>query len=161
MIKALITFVMVYVFWMLMTFSMSLDELIVGAAVSLTVTYVSREFLFTKTHARAMHPVRWLNAVIYFMAFLWEEAKAHARVVGMIITGRVNPAIVKIRADLDTDIGKTMVANSITLTPGTLTIRIGGKNMYVHTLNYSEKHDTGERFERLAARVFEHRRKWK
>lgn len=161
MIKAVITFVTVYLFWIFMTFSVSPDELLLGAAVSLAVTYMSREFLFTKTRARALHPLRWLNGVVYLADFVWEEIKCHVDVAYRIITGRINPAIVKVRADLDTDIGKTMVANSITLTPGTLTIRIGGKNLFVHTINYAKDQKVGGSFERLASRVFEHRRKWR
>ena len=161
MIKVVITFVMVYVFWILLTFSLAPEELLAGAAVSLAVTYVSREFLFTKTRARALHPLRWFNAVVYFFVFIAEEIEAHLDMAYRIISGRVNPAIVKVRADLDTDIGRTMVANSITLTPGTLTVRIGGKNMFVHWIGYRKGHDIGKRFERFASRVFEHRRKWR
>ena len=161
MIKAVITFVMVYLFWILLTFSLAFEELLLGAAVSLAVTYISREFLFTKTRARALHPVRWLNAAVYFVVFVWEEVKAHLDLSYRIITGKINPAIVKVRADLDTDIGRTMVANSITLTPGTLTIRIGGKNLFIHWIGYHKGHNIGERFERFATRVFEHRKKWR
>jgi multicomponent Na+:H+ antiporter subunit E len=161
MIKAAITFIMVYLFWMLLTFSLSADELLLGAAVSLTVTYVSREFLFTKTRARALHPLRWANALVYLAVFLWEEIVSHLDVAWRVITGRVNPAIIKVNADLDTDVGRTMVANSITLTPGTLTVRVGGKNLFVHWIGYRGEHNIGERFERFAARVFEHRRKWR
>ena len=161
MIKAAATFVMVYLFWIVMTFSLSADELLLGAAVSLAVTYISREFLFTKTKARALHPLRWLNAAVYMVIFIWEEIKAHFDIAYRIITGRIRPAIVKVQADLDTDIGRTMVANSITLTPGTLTVRVGGKNMFVHCIAYRKEHDVGKIFEKYATHVFEHRKKWK
>lgn len=160
MIKAVVTFIMVYLFWIVLTFSLSLDELLLGAGVSLAVTYISREFLFTKTRARALHPLRWLNAVVYLLVFIREEIRAHLDVACRIITGRISPAIIKVRADLDTDIGRTMVANSITLTPGTLTVRIGGKNMFVHWIAYKKEHDVGKVFETCATHVFEHRKKW-
>ena len=160
MIKIAVTFLMVYLFWILLTFSISFDELLLGAAISLIVTYISREFLFTKTRARALHPIRWLNAVVYLAVFVWEEIVAHFDLAYRIITGRINPSVIKIKADLDTDIGRTMVANSITLTPGPLTVRIGGKNLFVHWISYRRGHDVGKRFERLATRVFEHRKKW-
>jgi len=160
MIKLLVTFIMVYLFWIFLTFSLSFDELLLGAAVSLLVTYISREFLFTKTRARALHPARWLNAFAYLVVFIWEEAVAHLDLAYRIITGRINPSIIKVRADLDTDIGRTMVANSITLTPGTLTVRAGGKNLFVHWIAYRKEQNVGKRFERLATRVFEHRKKW-
>ena len=77
MIKIVVTFLMVYLFWIVLTFSIAFDELLLGAVVSLLVTYVSREFLFTKTRARALHPERWLNAVVYLAVFIWEELVAH------------------------------------------------------------------------------------
>ncbi len=161
MIKAFVTFIMIYMFWILLTLSLSLDELLLGAAVSLAVTYISRGFLFTKSRARALHPLRWLNAAIYLIVFIWEEIKAHLDLACRIITGRINPAIIKVRADLDTDINRTMVANSVTLTPGTLTVRIGGKNLFIHWIAYRKEHNVGKTFETYATRVFEHRKKWK
>lgn len=160
MIKIAVTFLMVYLFWILLTFSISPDELLLGAAVSLIVTYISREFLFTKTRGRALQPRRWLNAGGYFIIFVWEEIVAHLDLGYRIITGRINPSIIKIKADLDTDIGRTMVGNSITLTPGTLTVRIGGKNLFVHMISFKKDHNVGKRFEWLATRVFEHKKKW-
>jgi multicomponent Na+:H+ antiporter subunit E len=161
MIKIVITFILVYLFWILLTFSVAFDELLLGAAVSLLVTYISREFLFTKTRARALHPLRWANAIGYFIIFVWEEIIAHIDLGYRIITGRINPSIIKIKADLDTDIGRTMVANSITLTPGTLTVRVGGKNLFVHWISYRKDHNIGKLFERMATRVFENRKKWR
>ncbi|PNX47524.1 MAG: cation:proton antiporter, partial [Thermoplasmata archaeon M11B2D] len=58
-----------------------------------------------------------------------------------VITGRINPGIVKIHPDLKTDLGITMLANSITLTPGTLTVDIDEEtnDLYVHWINVDKK----------------------
>ncbi|GAH06184.1 unnamed protein product, partial [marine sediment metagenome] len=54
-----------------------------------------------------------------------------------VITGKINPGIVKISPGLKTDLGITLLADSITLTPGTLSVDIDEKNndLYVHWIN--------------------------
>jgi multicomponent Na+:H+ antiporter subunit E len=44
----------------------------------------------------------------------------------------VDPGIVKIRTELKSRMGRLMLANSITLTPGTLTVEVDGEWLYVH-----------------------------
>jgi multicomponent Na+:H+ antiporter subunit E len=53
-----------------------------------------------------------------------------------VITGKINPGIVKFNPRLKTDMGRMMLANSITLTPGTLTVDIDEEGMfYIHAIN--------------------------
>jgi multicomponent Na+:H+ antiporter subunit E len=54
-----------------------------------------------------------------------------------VITGKINPGIVKISPNLKTDFGITMLANSITLTPGTLSVDIDedSNDLYIHWIN--------------------------
>ena len=46
----------------------------------------------------------------------------------------INPGIVRVPVTLHSDYGKTLLANSITLTPGTLTLDVKNQNFYVHWL---------------------------
>lgn len=154
------TFLMVYLFWILLSFSLAIDELLAGAAVSLLVTYFTYEFLFTKTRGRVLNPLRWMNAAVYFAVFIREEIKAHADLAYRIITGRINPGMVTVSADMETDIGRTMIANSITLTPGTLTVRISGKRLQVHCIDMEKGPDSSRVFESRARKVFEDKSRW-
>lgn len=47
---------------------------------------------------------------------------------------KINPGIVKVKTSLKSDFAKALLANSITLTPGTVTIDIEGENLFVHWL---------------------------
>jgi multicomponent Na+:H+ antiporter subunit E len=64
-------------------------------------------------------------------------AKANVDVAYRVITGRINPAIVKINPNLKTDMSLAILANSITLTPGTLTVDVDEETneLYVHWIN--------------------------
>ena len=108
---------------------------------------------------------RLLYGIFYIFKFLWEMIKANLHVAYIVIHPQlpVKPGIIKIHSDLQKDISLTMLANSITLTPGTLTVDIDEqhKNLYVHWIDTkSTKIDEntkniGSRFEPLLAEVFE------
>ena len=71
-----------------------------------------------------------------------------------IITGRIKPAMVSVPTRFKTDIGKTLIGNSITLTPGTLTVK-AGETMMIHTIGYNKKQQIGKLFERFGIGVTE------
>lgn len=63
-------------------------------------------------------------------------AKANLDVAYRVITGKIRPGIVKISPGLTRDESRTLLANSITLTPGTFTLEIDDEgNLYVHWIN--------------------------
>jgi len=89
-----------------------------------------------------LSPKRWLLFIVYVVGpFFWEMAKANIDVAYRVITGKINPGIVKISPNLKTDLGVTVLANSITLTPGTLSVSVDEKtnDLYVHWINVDEK----------------------
>lgn len=90
---------------------------------------------------RLLNPLRWILFIIYLIGpFLFYMIKANIDVAYRVITGRIKPGIVKIETGLKTDLGVTMLANSITLTPGTLTVDVDDKNnLYVHWINVKHK----------------------
>lgn len=75
-----------------------------------------------------------------FLAYLpWllkEIILANIRVIKACLRADldINPALVKVKTTCQTDLAKTLFANSITLTPGTVTIQIEGGRMLVHAL---------------------------
>ena len=90
-------------------------------------------------------------------------AKANIDVAYRVITGKINPGIVKISPGLKTDLGITLLADSITLTPGTLSVDIDEKNndLYIHWINVHVEDLEGatqkivSRFEKILVNIFE------
>jgi multicomponent Na+:H+ antiporter subunit E len=83
----------------------------------------------------------------------WDVAKR-------VITGEINPGIVKFDPRLKTAGGRMMLANSITLTPGTLTVDVDDDGVfYVHTIYLSSPDATEEdicgTFGKWARRILE------
>jgi multicomponent Na+:H+ antiporter subunit E len=82
------------------------------------------------------------------------------QVVWKIIRGRYNPRIVHFRTRLSSDLARTILANSITMTPGTITVDMNDDHLIVHWLDAPTTHSryAGElikdRMERMLARIW-------
>jgi len=119
----------------------SFGEIIFGLILSAIVGVIARK-LFVKNNFRMANPVRWFTFIAYiFGPFFIGMAKANVDVAYRVITGKIKPGIVKISPDLKTDLGISMLANSITLTPGTLSVDIDeDKNdLYIHWINVKKE----------------------
>jgi len=88
-----------------------------------------------------LNPWRGFLFFIYIIgSFFCALAKSTFDVARMFITGKIKPGIVKISPRLNSSFGITLLANSITLTPGTLTVDIDKENnLYIHWLYVKEK----------------------
>ncbi|CDF58151.1 Na+/H+ antiporter subunit E [Thermobrachium celere] len=138
------TFIFCYLLWILFTWTFTTQELLAGAVVSLLVaTLVSRFFI----HENAFHlfnPAKFINLILYVFVFLKELWKANVDVAKRALNPNlpVNPGIVKVPVNLESEYGMAMLANSITLTPGTITMEIveeNGKNYYyIHWIDVAE-----------------------
>ncbi len=122
-------------------FLWSIEEIIFGLILSVLVGFITRKN-FVKKDFRMINPVRWFSFIGYlFGPFFIELAKANIDVAYRVFTGKIKPGIVKINPDLKTDLGITMLANSITLTPGTLSVDIDEKenSLYIHWINVKKE----------------------
>ncbi len=130
--------VLVFVIWLLLTWSFTREDVIAGAVLSVIVALLVGDFLPTRP-ARLIAPLRWLLMLVYMPYFLWYCVKANLDVAYRVIHPEmpIRPGIVKVRTNLKTELGKTFLATSITLTPGTLVIDIVGQDLYVHWINVS------------------------
>lgn len=81
-------------------------------------------------------------AVHYAAVLIVEILKANWQVLFFIMTPKyqVEPRIIHFTSSLKTEMARVILANSITLTPGTITIRMEGNELYVHCLdkNFAE-----------------------
>ena len=144
--KFLITTVVAYVVYLLLTIGSdpvslwSRSELIIGAVFAVGVGALLRNRFIGKD-LRMVNPRRWFIFLAYLFPFLYAMAKANIDVAYRVITGRINPAIVKINPKLKNDLSVTILANSITLTPGTLSVDVDQKTneLYVHWINVDPK----------------------
>jgi multicomponent Na+:H+ antiporter subunit E len=77
---------------------------------------------------------------LYWFWLLWQIFKANIAVARIILSPRllINPTLVRIRASQRSDLTKAIFANSITLTPGTVSLQIDGDSIIVHALTRAD-----------------------
>jgi len=147
MIAFIVTTIICFITYLLLTTGSgtvglwSIEEILLGIILSAVVGFVTRT-IFIKKSLRMLNPARWILFLAYVIGpFFIGMTKANFDVAYRVITGKINPGIVKISPGLKTDLGITMLANSITLTPGTLTVDIDeDKNdLYVHWINVKKE----------------------
>ena len=142
-----------FVFWLIFTEKANWHHLLLGAAVSLLVSWLSYHLLAGRLdpHLSAGVAARFpIFAVILF----WEIIKANWDVLKRVFAPSmpISPRIVVFESYLESEIAKTILANSITLTPGTVTVEIEEKKFFIHCLAEAHAEDPGQgRLQRLTA----------
>jgi len=127
----------------------SVSELIAGTGLGILTGLVTRTFLCRKRDYRMLNPARLLMLAGYIIGpFFIEMAKANLDVAYRVLTMKIRPGIIRVKSDLKSDFGIFMLANSITLTPGTITVDIDEEthDLFIHNINIGEGEETKESF---------------
>ena len=143
-------FSLMLLLWLLLS-GFSFEELIAGTIAATIVSFMSYHlFIWDKTYPKRL---LWLFAYIPY--YLYAEIVSHAQVVSMIFTGKINPGIVEIANMHKSEYGTMALANSITMTPGTLTLDVQESNLYIHCIRMpKDKESIIQGFEKFLGRVW-------
>lgn len=143
--------------WILLTGSLEVQELTAGIVVSLAITLLFGNRFSILTGFR----FSWL-APVYILAYLGNFFVALLR-ANLDLAGRVlspslpiNPALIEIRTGLRSPLGRLLLANTITLTPGTLTIDVDGDRLLVHWVYCPPGTDMQRATEQISANFEKH-----
>ena len=138
----LATFLVCFAFWLLLTWSFATQELIVGAVVSLAAALFSARFFIHEKAFWLANPAKLFSGLFYWLCiFPVELIKANVDMAKRCFGGckAINPGIVKVPVGLKSEYGQAALANSITLTPGTITMETAeedGQNVfYIHWID--------------------------
>ena len=130
-----------FALWMLLSGELSIDHrLLLGFGLA-TCTLAVWVALRTGTLDRESVPVHLVGRGVGYLLWLaWEIFRSNLRVARIILAPRMrlDPRIVHFQASQRTDLGRFIYANSITLTPGTVTTGIVGDDFEVHAIVGSE-----------------------
>ncbi len=131
-----LTFAVSLLLWVLLAGSLQPQELLAGAMVALLVTLVAapRLGIFTGMRfsiAAPVHLVLYLGR--FFVALVVANFDVARRVLAPSLP--IRPAVVEVHTDLRSALGRMLLANSITLTPGTLTIDVHEDRLLVHWID--------------------------
>ena len=146
--------VLLFCIWLVLTSSFEIANIFVGLAVSLGIStlYIN---LFKHNEFEFINPI-WF--VIYIFVLIKNLIISNLQIAKRVLSKDMNlsPAIVKVKTDLKSDWKKLLLANSITLTPGTLTLDIKDDMLYIHIIEFRDG-DSKERitkeFEDIIAKI--------
>jgi multicomponent Na+:H+ antiporter subunit E len=136
-------------------------EFLVGLLVGLPIAYATRGFYTTDVRLRrAVGAVPWVGR--YLAVFLVEVITANVEVAYRVLAPSmpIDPDVVAIPLRVETDAAVATIANSITLTPGTLTMdhEPATNTLYVHAIAASDRRAVVapiRRLEDYALRIFD------
>lgn len=112
------------------------DELIMAAVTSLILSVIFASKADILGNIR-LNPKAFVFSFIYVFVFLWELSKSTWDVAKRVLSPRlpIHPGIVKVKTKLKSPLGRLILANSITLTPGTMTVETDGEFFYIHWID--------------------------
>jgi multicomponent Na+:H+ antiporter subunit E len=155
-------FFFLLVLWLLLTSTFNSQELLVGVFICFVIAVITHKF-YIRLGFPAISFKKIYFFIIYILVLFYEIIRANLDVALRVIRPSlpINPGVVIIKTALKSDIAKTILANSITLTPGTFTLDIQGNKLLIHWIDV-EATDIdaatsiiGERFEKYLRIIFQ------
>jgi multicomponent Na+:H+ antiporter subunit E len=131
-------------FWLMLVNSLAPDTLLAGAVVALIIALLYRDGLSFFTEFR-WTPGAIVAGVTYYAYFFRQLVRSNLRLAAIVVDPDlpIQPGILKIRTGLESRMGRLMLANSIPLTPGTLTVEVEGEWLYVHCVTLGDTDTEG------------------
>jgi len=138
-LNILATFTLLFAFWMILSGFFDLFHLSLGVICSGIVAYASHDLLFTQTNLKTLKArhTAGKNFLLYLPWLMYQIYLANVHVVYLVWSPRmpIEPKIIRFKTKWQGDLVLVTMANSITLTPGTITLDIREGEFYVHALS--------------------------
>ena len=125
------------ILWIILNGRLTLEVLLVGMVVCAALYLLCWKFMGYSLKKDMRMYKRIPLAFQYVIILIIEILKANRQVLYFITTPcyQVEPQIVHFTSNLKTELARVILANSITLTPGTITVKLEGNEFYVHCLD--------------------------
>jgi multicomponent Na+:H+ antiporter subunit E len=152
-----LTFCLMFVLWVI--FSGVFEPFFLGMGVisSLLVAAMYHDFLFPYPRLNYLKFVLVFTAYVFWL--LWEVFKANLHLMKLIFHPRmmdiIDPQVVTFRTPLRNTLSLTTMANSITLTPGTVTISVDSEGLFrVHAIDKTSAQGLKGEMDRKIKKIF-------
>lgn len=132
----LIMFIMLFVIWLLLNNSLEIEIVLLGLGISLVLPLLlcGKCEVFTDL---SLSPKAILYSFLFVFTFLVELFKANFDVARRVLSPSlpINPGIVEVKTKLKSKIGRVILADTITLTPGTFTLELVNDSLFIHWID--------------------------
>ena len=149
-VRFLYSWLIFFLLWLAFTTSLATEEILAGLVISLILSIISYE-TFTGWGFKGIKLKNILWSVVYIINFIWLMIKANLNVAKIVLSPKlkINPGIVEFESKLTNKYAQMVLANSITLTPGTFTVDLVDNKFYIHWLDVTVK-DPNEVYKKIA-----------
>lgn len=130
------TFITLYLFWIVITGSLQKQQLLVGAVLAFFVAWMNNDELFRKDERSLLDIKTVFLYLRYALHLIAAIVRANLQVAAIVLNPKmpISPGMIRFTRPFKKNLNKVILANSITLTPGTLTVLIDGEDFLVHAL---------------------------
>ncbi|MCR5469145.1 MAG: Na+/H+ antiporter subunit E [Lachnospiraceae bacterium] len=132
-------FILYFVLWLLFVGTITLESCIIGLIVAGAVFWFTVKFMGYSVSLEKQNLKKIPKLIKYIILLIKEIIIANVKVISFILTEKeeICPALVTFKGKAKTDVGKSLYANAITLTPGTITAYLEKDTYVVHALDES------------------------
>ena len=134
--RFVLTALIMFVFWIFLSGEFSFILLLSGIISSLLVSYISHDLLIGNGDMK-LGFIRTIRFIRFLPWLLWQIVLANIDLAIRTLHPKmpINPMLINFKNNLKTDLGMVILANSITLTPGTVTIDVNENEFLVHVIS--------------------------
>jgi len=146
--------VLLFIMWLIFSNNLQIANIFVGLGVSFFIALLYTK-LFPTEKFESINPY-WLG--VYILVLIKQLVLSNIQIASRVLRKDMNlsPAIVAVKTDLTSEWKKLLLANSITLTPGTLTLDVKEDMLYIHVIEWREnsnKESITQEFERVIKKI--------
>ena len=130
-------YLLYFLLWVIFNGNFTLEICLLGIVIAGGIFAFTCKFMDYSVEKEKQNIRRILKFIRYCCVLVKEIVKANFAVMHMILSEKeeVEPALVSFHSDMETSVAKAMVANAITLTPGTITVSLEDSEYVVHCLD--------------------------
>ena len=134
--KNLILLLLLFAFWLILSPAVSLQSVLIGIIVSILVVLYSQDVVFSEEEVTIYSLGKLKIFIVYMFTLLVEIIKANMDVAKVVLSPSlpISPSFIKVHVVFKNDFNKVIYANSVTLTPGTLSVDVRGDEYIIHAL---------------------------
>ena len=134
--RFVLTALIMFAFWIFLSGKFSFILLLSGIISSLLVSYISHDLLIGNGDMK-LGFIRTIRFIRFLPWLLWQIVLANIDLAIRTLHPKmpINPMLINFKNNLKTDLGMVILANSITLTPGTVTIDVNENEFLVHVIS--------------------------
>ena len=130
-------YILFFLLWVVFNGKITVEITLFGIGIAAVMYWFICKYMDYSPKTEIKIAKNFFRGIWYVLVLVWEIIKANFQVMSLIASAKVEvePTIVRFKTDLKTEAARVALANSITLTPGTITVTLEDDEYQVHCLD--------------------------